>query len=62
MNLDGKYIISEKQNSFKFEKFIFDAFAYSDDMLLYRVDKNEFYPIKNNNDINNVEKILNKVK
>ena len=62
MDLNGNYIISEKQNSFKFEKFIFDAFEYSNDMLIYRINKNEFYPIKNNNDINNVEKILNKVK
>ena len=33
-----------KKQVFKFEKFIFDAFNYSSDMLLYEVDKSEFYP------------------
>ena len=43
----NKYIGSEnKLNSFKFEKFIFDAFYYSKDMLLYETDESEFYPIK----------------
>jgi len=46
-------------NCFKFEKFIYDAFYYAKDMLLYRVNKDEFYPIKNKDDIELVEKILN---
>ncbi|MBP3765720.1 MAG: UTP--glucose-1-phosphate uridylyltransferase [Bacilli bacterium] len=37
--------------SFKFEKFIFDAFYYADDMLLYETDNKEFYPIKNIKDL-----------
>ena len=39
----SNYINSEnKKNSFKFEKFIFDAFYYSKDMLLYETNYNEF--------------------
>ena len=46
INSDGeKYI---KEQSFKFEKFIFDIFKQFDEMLLLRVDKEkEFAPIKN---------------
>lgn len=41
------------ENSFKFEKFIFDAFKYFDKMLLLRVNKSEeFAPIKNTDNIN----------
>lgn len=44
----GNYIEVDENNSFKFEKYIFDIFSYSDDMLLYRVERNkEFAPIKN---------------
>lgn len=46
-------------NCFKFEKFIYDAFYYAKDMLLYRVNEDEFYPIKKKEDIECVEKILN---
>lgn len=48
-------INSEKEeyitdNIFKFEKFIFDAFSYFNDMLILRVKKeDEFAPIKSNN-------------
>ena len=48
---------SNKLNSFKFEKFIFDAFYYSKDMLLYEIDKNEFYPIKGIDDIKKAIKL-----
>ncbi len=48
----SKYLNSpNKPNSFKFEKFIFDAFYYSKDMLLYETDQAEFYPIKRISDI-----------
>lgn len=57
---DGFKIISETPNSFKFEKFIFDAFYFADDMLLYRVDENSFCPIKSKDDINKALEILNK--
>ena len=40
-------VIPTEPNAYKFEKFIFDAFSYFDDMLLLRVDENkEFAPIK----------------
>lgn len=48
---------SNTLNSFKFEKFIFDAFNYSNDMLLYEVDKSEFYPLKGIEDINEITKL-----
>ena len=57
---EGNLIVPESNNSFKFEKFIFDAFTFADDMLLYRVGKNEFCPIKVMDDIKKVEEILNK--
>lgn len=41
----------KKIDSFKFEKFIFDAFKYSKDMLLYETNE-PFYPIKRVEDIN----------
>ena len=61
LNEDGE---SKKQDSFKFEKFIFDAFNYFDDMLLLRVNSNdEFAPIKKEEDIENAVKLyLNKNK
>ena len=47
INEEGMKQIPESPNSFKFEKFIFDAFSYFDRMLLLRVEKNkEFAPIK----------------
>lgn len=56
----GNMIIAESNNSFKFEKFIFDAFYYDDDMLLYRADESEFFPIKTEEDLIKAENILNK--
>lgn len=49
----------EKINCFKFEQFIYDAFYYAKDMLLYRVDEEEFFPIKKKEDINCVQEKLN---
>lgn len=47
INSEGMKQIPESPNSFKFEKFIFDAFTHFDDLLLLRVEKNkEFAPIK----------------
>ena len=47
VNEEGMKQIPDKPNSFKFENFIFDSFAFFDDMLLLRVDENEeFAPIK----------------
>lgn len=49
----------ESIKCFKFEHFIYDAFCYAKDMLLYRTDDTEFCPIKKLEDIEKVEKILN---
>ena len=46
----------KKIDSFKFERFIFDAFKYSKDMLLYET-KEPFYPIKRVSDINDAIKL-----
>jgi len=47
LNYEGVKEVPIKPNSFKFEKFIFDAFSYFDDMLLLRVNEDEeFAPIK----------------
>ena len=56
---DGNIIKPERPNSFKFEKFIFDAFMYADDMLLYRIKDEEFIAIKVIEDIKKIEEILN---
>lgn len=58
LNNNGNLVKTKKNNSFKFEKFIFDAFCYADDMLLYRIDEEEFCPIKNKEDIDKASKIL----
>lgn len=44
---------------FKFEQFIYDAFYYANDMLLYRINEEEFFPIKIKDDIKKLETILN---
>jgi len=46
VNDEGMKQVPEKSNSFKFEKFIFDSFENFDDLLLFRVKKDEFAPIK----------------
>ena len=57
LNQKGKSVI---QDSFKFEKFIFDAFSYFEDMLVLRIEKDEFAPIKNKADIEFAIKEYNK--
>ena len=48
-------------NKIIFENFIFDAFAYFDDMLLLRVDENEeFAPIKDFTGIYNPDTAIEK--
>lgn len=45
---NGKEVIPEEPNSYKFESFIFDAFEFFDDMALLRVKREEeFAPVKN---------------
>ena len=52
---------NNEKNSYKFEKFIFDAFIYANDMLLYRTTDEEFCPIKVESDIKKVEEIFEKM-
>ncbi len=48
INKDGKLVIPEKPNAYKFEKFIFDSFEMLDDVLVLRVKREEeFAPVKN---------------
>ena len=45
---EGKLIIPEKPNAYKFEMFIFDSFEMLDDVLVLRVKREEeFAPVKN---------------
>lgn len=45
---DGKEVIPEKPNSFKFESFIFDAFEFFDDIAILRGKReDDFAPVKN---------------
>jgi len=46
LNSEGMKQVPEEPNSFKFEQFIFDVFPHFDDLLLLRVGKDEFAPIK----------------
>ena len=48
LNEEGKIVKPEKENAYKFEAFIFDAFEQLDDMAILRVKREEeFAPIKN---------------
>ena len=48
INDAGVKITPEKPNAYKYEAFIFDAFAYYDDMGIFRIKReHEFAPIKN---------------
>jgi len=55
INDEGMKQVPESNNSFKFETFIFDAFGYFDDLLLFRVNKDEFAPIKDITGLNSPE-------
>lgn len=57
VNDEGMKQIPEFNNSFKFETFIFDAFNFFDDLLLLRVSKEEFAPIKDAISINAATKL-----
>ena len=60
LDLKGNFITPTEPNSYKFEKFIFDAFYFSKNMLLYRTTVKEFCPIKNSNDVEKATKELEK--
>ena len=49
---DGKLVIPDSPNAYKFEAFLFDAFSEVDDMAILRVKREEeFAPVKNSDDI-----------
>lgn len=48
INEDGKEVIPDEPNSYKFESFIFDAFEFFDDIAILRGTREEdFAPVKN---------------
>lgn len=55
LDVNGNIIKSEKPNSYKFESFIFDAFNKLEDMLIFRVKREEeFAPVKNKEGVDSV--------
>ena len=56
LNEEGAVIKPEAPNAFKFESFIFDAFNKLDDMLIFRVKREEeFAPVKNKEGVDSVD-------
>lgn len=48
LDKDGKLVVGDKPNAYKFEAFLFDAFESLDDMKILRVKREEeFAPVKN---------------
>lgn len=48
INSEGKLIVPDKPNAYKYESFIFDAFSSLDSMAVFRVKREEeFAPVKN---------------
>lgn len=53
---NGNIVVAEEANAYKFESFIFDAFEKLDNMLIYRVSREEeFSPVKNATGIDSAE-------
>lgn len=56
MDSNGNIIKANEPNSYKFESFIFDAFNELDDMLIFRVKREEeFAPVKNKEGVDSPE-------
>ena len=56
MDKSGNIIVAEEPNAYKFESFIFDAFGKLDNMLIYRVKREEeFSPVKNATGVDSAE-------
>ena len=56
LNENGEIIKPQEPNAYKFESFIFDAFNKLDDMLIFRVNREEeFAPVKNKEGVDSVE-------
>lgn len=48
INSEGKLVVPDKPNAYKYESFIFDAFSSLDSMAVFRVKREEeFAPVKN---------------
>lgn len=64
LNKDGEIVEPGSPNAYKFESFIFDSFNKLDDMLIFRVKREEeFAPVKNKEGVDSVEtaiKLYNK--
>ena len=53
---NGEYIEPEEPNIYKFEAFLFDAFARYDDITILRVKReDEFAPVKNKEGVDSPE-------
>lgn len=51
MDLDGKIVVPENPNAYKYEKFIFDYFPYIKNIGIYVVDRSkEYEPVKSDAD------------
>ena len=60
LDLDGNYQTPEKENAYKFESFLFDAFSYVDNVGLLEAKREEiFAPIKNKEGVDSPETALN---
>lgn len=58
---EGKVIVPESSNAYKYEKFIFDYFSYLEKMGVYNVDRElEYEPVKSSAQ-NAREAYLNKI-
>lgn len=52
LDKDGKLVVPDSPNAYKFEAFLFDAFGEVDDMAILRVKREEeFAPVKNSDSI-----------
>ena len=59
MDLDGNIVKPNEPNGYKFESFIFDAFNRLDDMLIFRVEREEeFAPVKGKTGVDSVESAI----
>ena len=48
LDKDGKFVVPEEPNSYKFESFIFDSFNFVNDIAILRgIREADFAPVKN---------------
>lgn len=59
LDFKGNYITPDKPNTYKYERFIYDAFKSTKEMYLYQIKKDEFMPIKIKEDLLKIESYLN---